>query len=158
MTTYPYDISCGSSHVTLSNLNSNGTIAIPANNTPVIVATVPLTTGPVALDVTTLVAEIYLSYDMVSDDGALYEQRRDYPVAAYSGNPTPASISGASLVYWGGYGVTTQGGGNPTDYREVVTAINGSGDLEVKLKALSSGAKALTFRNLEVSYRIFGSK
>jgi hypothetical protein len=156
--TASYDIAFGRSHVALSALNSDGSISIAANNTPVVVATVPLTTGPVPLDVTTLVAEIYLSYDMVSNDGDVYEQRREYPVVAYMGNPTPASITGAALVYWGGYGVTTQGGGNPVDYREVVTAINGSGDLEVKLKGLSSGAKAMTFRNLEVSYRIFGSK
>jgi hypothetical protein len=153
-----YDIKFGRSHIVLSALNSDGSISIAANNTPVVVATVPLTTGVVPLDETTLMAEIYLSYDMVSNDGVVYEQRRDYPVVAYMGNPTPASITGGSLVYWGGYGVTTQGGGNPNDYREVLAAINGSGDIEVKLKGLSSGAKALTFRNLEVSYRIFGSK
>ena len=59
------------------------------------------------------------------------------------------------------FGVSTAnpgGAGNPADYREIQTALNGSGDLEVKLKGLSSGAKPMTFRDLKVFYRIFGSK
>ncbi len=157
----PYDITFAPCHSVLANVNSDGTISIPANDTPVLVATVPLTTGPVPLNVTTLGAVVSVTYDAVTNTGGNTFQHKEWStVARVKGNPTPASLQ----VPWSfsslfndelGLELETNGAGN---YFAFDVAINGSGDLEISIEGKSSGGLALTFRNLRVSYRILGSK
>lgn len=156
----PYDVTFAPCHVPLSNVASDGTIAIPANNTPVLVATVPLATGPMPLDSDKLYAIIHMSFDCVTNNGAHSFQRKPgTKIERCRGNAVLSSISIAapSTVFNDDLGLLVETTSSST-YFDIDRSINGSGDLEIYLKGLSGGGVATTFRNLLVSYRIVGSK
>ena len=151
-------------HVALSNVNTNGSIDVLANDTPVLVAVVPLATGLIPLDAPTLEAQIELSFDAFANDGSHVVQARGYPhpLGHFLGNATLSSIA------WGGqgygamkYAYSSKGtnvGLQFSDFVETLLFPDANGDVEVTLKGLSAGGKAFTFKNLSVAYRIFGSK
>lgn len=156
----PYDIEIGPQHVVLSNVASDGTVAIPANNTPVLVATVPLSTGPVPLDATTLYALVLMTFGAVTANGAQSLQRGEWAkLARAHGNPTPASVSiaGPSDAFNDDVGLVWDTA-SLSLYCDITSAINGSGDMEVSITGKSSGAQALTFYGLRFKYRVLGSK
>jgi hypothetical protein len=158
--TVPYDISFAPCHVELSGISADGTIAIPDDDNPVLVATVPLGTGPVPLDSTKLYALVQASFDCVTDNGAhSFQRKAGFKVTRARGNSTLASISitGPSTALNDDTGLYWDTASDST-YFQILTAINGSGDMEISLKGLSGGGTALTFRNLVVTYRILGSK
>jgi hypothetical protein len=154
----PVDVLFAQCHVVLSNLNSDGSISIPANNAPVLIATVPLTTGAIPLNVTTLAAQAYLSFDCLTNDGSVIAQWRRNLGQVVHGHPTPASMSFGSntgMVPVFLYESNSIFSGALANF---VETINGSGDLEIAIQGLSSGAKPMTLSNIHIDYRIFGSK
>lgn len=88
----PVDVSVGAVHTTLSNIDSDGTIAIAADDTPVLAATVPLTTGPVPLNATSLFALIYASWHSVANDGTKSSKRDDALIGIARGAAGPGDV------------------------------------------------------------------
>lgn len=169
----PFDCTFGPCHAVLSGIASDGTLTAPANDTPVLAATLPLTTGPVPIDAASLFALVYVSWDACSPDGTKASKRENYLAAVVQGASSPGSVvaycnfsstadfdpSGTDDVSFrqpGGLRLDT-----PNGFASWVSAhgvINGSGDFELSFQGNMSGGTDIIFRNLRVWYRVVGSQ
>lgn len=172
----PVDCKFGPCHAVLSNVASDGTITAPANDTPVLAATLPLTTGVLPIDAASLFALVYVSWDATSADGSKASKREDYLGAVVQGASSPGSVvaysnfaSSADFDPTGSPAFEDvsfrQPGGlrldTPDGFASWVSphgAINGAGDYELSFQGNMGGGVDIIFRNLRVWYRVVGSK
>lgn len=172
----PIDCTFGPCHAVLSGVASDGTITAPANNTPVLAATLPLTTGLVPIDAASLFALVYVSWDASSADGSKFSKRENYLASVVQGDSDPESIKvysnfsssadfdptsspafeDVSFRQPGGLRLDT-----PDGFASWVSphgTINEAGDYELSFQGNESGAVDIIFRNLRVWYRVVGAQ
>lgn len=135
----PFRLDLDPSYCAYSNVGADGYVLVPPTGSPVLVATIPLTTGPV--DMSGLRATPRYSLLAASDDGSkvsfceqLVGTALGIASDTYEGGSPPLASSGIALPvtrfsHRGG----TASSGAPQDFAVFSASLNMAGDLEVSI-------------------------
>jgi hypothetical protein len=154
--------------VTYANVGSDGGVTIPDTNTPVLVATIPFTTGPMPLSSSKVYAASFISLDASTADGVNSFCVQDCNmqvgnVVGFSGGSPPLPVDGSwalgapLLPYWLASISPANDDENFFFYAALTSDINGSGDLDIYLTVPTSIGQSVIVRNLRVKALYFGS-
>ncbi|MGO9358058.1 MAG: hypothetical protein ACLP1D_10330 [Xanthobacteraceae bacterium] len=168
----PFTQKLDPSLIAYSAVSSDGSVTVVNNNTEVLVATIPFSTGPMLL-VSKMWAVVLYSFDAMSADGVnsfSYRDANQLNVSDYFGYqggspPTHVTDASGSMSFYAGAGGTdlsvsgapSSGGWDFTNFVTVTETINGSGDLEIYLTVPVASAQAYTLRDFRVSAVYFGA-
>jgi hypothetical protein len=160
------------SYVAYSNVGSDGSISIPCTNTPVLMATVPLTTGPYPVTLSTLWALLLYTFNFCTNDGVKSGAVRDAiglgfgasSTFGYKGGSPPAhsndmQCDGPSewrpMISAGAAGGAALTGATETTFTETV---NASGDVEIAIAVKVAAGQAWIFSYFSVRTLVFGAR
>ncbi len=177
----PFRQELDSSVVTYSGVGSDGSVTVTDTDTPVLVATVPFTTGPMPLSSSNMWAMLFYSFVACTADGensftysntpSAFINSGPYPLYGYQGGSPPTQIGnyysedGYPLEYYvdpaqvnlGANVVNTEYAGDFAYFGQFVESVNGSGDVEITLTVPTSIGQSVILRDFRIKAIIFGS-